>query len=48
MYTLENSLKQPLSSCQFSQYLGAKLDMLFKIVKSVEIVIIVGKTVILL
>ena len=30
--------------CQFSQYLGKKLHMLFKIVKSVEIVIILGKT----
>ena len=28
---------------QFSQYLGTKLDMLFKITKSVEIVIILEK-----
>ena len=33
--------------CQFSQYLGTKLDMLFGIAKSVAIVIISGKTAIL-
>ena len=33
--------------CQFSQYLGTKLDILFEIVKSLEIVIILGKTAIL-
>ena len=30
--------------CQFSQYLRTKLDMLFETAKSVEIVIILGKT----
>ena len=32
---------------QFSQYLGRKLGMLFKIAQSVEVVIILGKTAIL-
>ena len=30
--------------CQFNQYVGTKVDMLFEIVKSVEIIIILGKT----
>ena len=30
-------------SCQFSQYLGTKLNMVFEIAKSVEIVIILEK-----
>ena len=33
--------------CQFSQYLGTTLDMLFEIAKSVEMVINLGKTAIL-
>ena len=33
--------------CQFSKYLGTKLDILFEKAKSVEIVIILGKTAIL-
>ena len=33
--------------CQFSHYLATKLDMLFEIAKSLEIVIILGKTAIL-
>ena len=54
MYTLvshlclQNSLKIATRICQFSQYLGTKLDMLFEIAKSVEIVIVLGKTAILL
>ena len=39
-----NSLKIATRICQFSQYLGTKLDMLFEIAKSVEVVIVVGKT----
>ena len=34
--------------CQFSQYLGTKLDVLFEVARSVEIVTILGKTGILL
>ena len=34
--------------CQFSLYLMTKLDILFEIAKTVEIVIILGKTAILL
>ena len=30
--------------CQFSQYLGTKLDMLLEIVSSAEIVVTLGKT----
>ena len=30
--------------CQFSQYLGTKLDMLFEIVESIKIVIILENT----
>ena len=40
---LRNSLKIATRICQFSQYLEAKLDMLFEIAKSVEIVIVLGK-----
>ena len=43
-----NSLKIAKRICQFSQYLGTKLDMLFEIAKSVEIIIIFGKTCMLL
>ena len=49
MYTLvshlclRNSLKIAIRICQFSQYLGTKLDMLFEMTNSVEIVIILGK-----
>ena len=44
---LRNSLKIATRICQFSQYLGTKLDMLFEIAKSVEIIIILGKPAIL-
>ena len=50
MYTLivqslfTKFIKIATGICQFSQYLGTKLDMLFEMVKSVEIVIILGKT----
>ena len=50
MYTLvvpSLSTKFIKNSYQFRQYLGAKLDMLFEIANSVEIVIILSKTVIL-
>ena len=46
MYTLvapslsTNLMKNSHQNCQFSQYLGTKLDMLFEIAKSVEIVIV--------
>ena len=38
-----NPLKIANRICQFSQYLDTKLDMLFKIAKSVKIVRILGK-----
>ena len=41
---LRNSLKIATRICQFSQYLGTKLEMLFEIAKCVEMVIILGKT----
>ena len=41
---LRNSLQIAIRICQFSQYLGTKVDMLFEIAKSVETVIILGKT----
>ena len=44
---LRNSLKMAIRFCHFSQYLGTKFEMLFEIAKSVEIVIILGKKVIL-
>ena len=53
MYTLVVSslstkfIKNSHQNCQFGQYLGTKLDMLFEIAKCVEIVIILGKTAIL-
>ena len=40
---LRNSLKIATRTCQFSQYLGKKLDMLFDIAMLVEIFIILGK-----
>ena len=40
---LQNSLKIAVKICQFSQYFGTKLDMVFEIAKSVEIVKILGK-----
>ena len=39
-----NSLQIATSICHFSQYLGTKFHTLFKIAKSNEIVIILGKT----
>ena len=39
-----NVIKIATRICQFSQYLGTKLDMLFEIAKSDDIVIILGKT----
>ena len=54
MYTLvvpslstKSALEIATRICQFSQYLGPKLEVLFEIAKSVEIVIILGKTAIL-
>ena len=44
---LRNYFKIATKICQFSQYLGTELDMLFEIAKSVEIVRILGKTAIL-
>ena len=41
------TLKIATRICQFSQYLGRQLDMLFEIIMSVEILIILGKTAIL-
>ena len=38
-----NSLQMAIRICQFSQYLGTKLDMLFEIAKSVEIFILLAK-----
>ena len=43
IFCLRNSLKISTRICQFSQHLGTKLDMLFEIAKSVEIVIILEK-----
>ena len=40
---LRNSLQIATKICQFRQYLGTKLDILFETAKSVEIVIILGK-----
>ena len=40
-------IKNSTKICQFSECLGTKLDMLFEIAKSVEILIILGKTAIL-
>ena len=37
-------IKNSHKNCQFCQYLRTKLDMLFEIAKSVEIVKILGKT----
>ena len=45
---LRNSLKIATRIFHFSQYSGKNLDMLFEMAKSVEIVIILGKTAILL
>ena len=44
---LRKFIKIATRICQFSQYSRTKLDMLFEIAKSVEIVIILGKTAIL-
>ena len=41
---LPNSLKIATRICQSSQYLGIKLGMLFKMAKSVEIIITLSKT----
>ena len=40
---LQNSLKIANKISQFSQYLGTKLDMLFEIANSVQIIIILEK-----
>ena len=45
--SLSTSSEIATENCEFSQYLGTKLDMLFEIAKTVEIVIILGKTAIL-
>ena len=47
LVTTENSLKIVTRICRFSQYLETKLEMLFEIAKSVEIVIILRKTAVL-
>ena len=47
VFFYEIPLKVATRICQFSQYLGTKLDMLFEIAKSVEIVTILRKTTIL-
>ena len=45
--SLSNLLQKITRIFQFSQYLGIRLDMLFETAKSVEIVVILGKTAIL-
>ena len=45
---LRNSLKIANRICQFSQYLGTKFGMLFKIAKLVAMAIILGKMTILI
>ena len=53
MYTLvlpslyTKCIKIATRICQYRQYLETKLDMLFEIAKSVEIVIILGKAAVL-